>query len=178
MFGGPDDNMPWLTDNDCRPGFTPTSATDCTCDPPKVNIGEFRCRELAENEYYADLEGCLTPLQSIISLDNEIYVDPWGRTSSTVYMESPTALFETTNIQPKQGVRFSLLDSLDGISFELSASTAYFAPSPQEALPIFRGRIVADDSIVGYIRYVDPTDLQDVGLDSCAVTYIRKEHLR
>jgi hypothetical protein len=174
MFGRPDNSMPWLTDNDCGQGFTPISATECVCDPPGVNIGDFRCRGLAENEYYATLEGCLTPLESIISVGDEIYEGAWGRIVSTVYLESPRQGSGPTNIQERQGVRFPVLDSLDGITFELSL-TDYFAP--QSALPIFRGRMVTGDSIVGYLRYVDPLSYEDVGLDSCAVTYIRKEHL-
>ncbi|PHI19090.1 hypothetical protein CEQ90_14330 [Lewinellaceae bacterium SD302] len=157
----------------CLPGFTLTPQDSCICDTPQLPIGEFICSEIMDGQYYSTMEGCVVALEHLVTIEDSIWLNDLGEYTSYVYRYNTTIRL----LERGRARRFAVQDSTDGIAFPLSGDPNYMI-SGVSAMPYFTGRVYAEDSIVGIIRYVDFAEYDLIlSNDSCQVKYINARHL-
>ncbi|PHI19091.1 hypothetical protein CEQ90_14335 [Lewinellaceae bacterium SD302] len=158
----------------CLQGFTLTPQDSCICNSPRQTVGEFICTEIADDEYYATMQGCLVELEHVIAVGDSVWTnDNAGQLWSYIYLYNSSLM----NMSRRQAKRFSIDGTADGIGFPVAAESNYISQE-NFAMPYFTGKIYAEDSIIGIIRYVDITDYDlIVDDDSCQVKYINAQHL-
>lgn len=152
--------------------------TSCDCLPPRVAIGDLKCRELNTDDFYSTMDGCLSDIGMIFYIGEARRVDSIsGIAYLNIYVELPYQESEAPSYWLKGARRYSIENGLDSFAFEVS-NGIYDVPSPNpnqaDLETRFRGRFVDDYTIEGRFDF-GPAGFPDYDtvVVSCPATFQR-----